>query len=205
METRRMNAEFDLPYPHYRCPVCGKDLPPGEARMTVSCADHISRDEIEFEVRRAEASDRAEIERICDRAMGETEIDVFGKTFDIVGSINFVAMAGETFAGLLSLVVDRGEASVLFLSVYPEFQGAGVGGRLLNVADEFASERGLSFMRVAVTNDDIPLLYFYQRHGFAISAVAVGQVADKFGAATPGFSGIPVRDEIRLRRAVCGC
>jgi len=31
----------------------------------------------------------------------------------------------------------------------------------------------------------------------------VGEVADKFGSATPGFSSIPVRDEIRMRRAVC--
>ena len=91
----------------------------------------------------------------------------------------------------------------MLLSVYPDFQGKGVGGALLVAADEFAAKRGLSFLRAAVTNDDIPQIYFYQRHGFAIYEVAVGEVADRFGSATPGFSGIPVRDEIRLRRAVC--
>jgi GNAT superfamily N-acetyltransferase len=101
------------------------------------------------------------------------------------------------------MAIDRGELAVVLLSVYPDHQGTGVGGALLTAADEFASKRGLNFMRVATTNDDIPLIYFYQRHGFSIYEVAVGEVADRFGSATPGFSGIPVRDEVRLRRAVC--
>ena len=91
----------------------------------------------------------------------------------------------------------------MLLSVYPDYQGKGVASTLLAAADKLAAERGLSFLRAAVTNDDIPQLYFYQRHGFAIYEVAVGEVADRFGSASPGFSGIPVRDEIRLRRAVC--
>ena len=43
-------------------------------------------------------------------------------------------------------------------------------------ADSIPAPRGLSFLRVAVTNDDIPQLYFYQRHGFAIYEVGVGEM-----------------------------
>lgn len=198
-----MSAEFDLPFPHYRCPTCGKDLPLGEARMTVTCADHTQHHEVEFKVRRATDEDRGDIETICDRALGETIVDVFDQTFDILTSINLIAEADGQMSGLLSLVVLEGEATVIFLSVYPEYQGTGVGSALLRAVDDFAAERGLAFVRVATTNDDIPLLYFYQRHGFNICDVRVGGVADRFGSATPGFSSIPVRDELRLRRAVC--
>ncbi len=196
-----MNSEFELPFPQYRCPTCGKDLPLGEARMTVTCADHTARTPVAFDVRRADKSDRAAIETICDRALGETVVDVFGSTFDVLEGVNLIAVAEGELIGLLSLAVHRGEVAVVLMSVYPEHQGTGVGSALLRAADEFALERGLGFLRAAVTNDDIPLFNFYQRHGFVIYEVAVGELADRFGAATPGFSSIPVRDEIRLRRS----
>ncbi len=198
-----MSADFDLPFPHYRCPECGKDLPLGEARVAITCGAHSTRDGGGFTVRRAGAEDRSAIETICDRAIGETIVDTFGQTFDVLAGINFIAEEDGQLAGLLSLAVQAGEATHIFLSVYPEFQSMGVGTMLLAEAEAFASARGLAFSRASVTNDDMPLLYFYQRHGFAIYEVAVGEAADRFGSATPGFSSIPVRDEIRLRRAVC--
>ena len=198
-----MNDAFELPFPQYRCPACGKDLPLGEARMSVTCGSHNQNERGTFAVRKAGDGDRNDIALLSERALGETDVDVFGSTFDILSGVNFVAEVDGKLEGLLSLAIDRGELTVVLLSVYPDSQGKGAGSALLAAADALAASRNLGFMRVAVTNDDIPLLYFYQRHGFAIYEVAVGEVADRFGAATPGFSGIPVRDEIRLRRAVC--
>ena len=198
-----MNDEFELPFPQYRCPACGKDLPLGEARMTVTCASHMERETVKFTVRNAGDADSDAIGLLCERALGETDVDVFGRTFDVLSGHNLIAEANGELVGLLALAIERGELVVVILSVYPDFQGTGVGSSLLTAADEFAAKRGLSFLRAAVTNDDVPLLYFYQRHGFSMDEVAVGEVVDRFGSATPGFSGIPVRDEIRLRRAVC--
>lgn len=198
-----MIAEFDMPFPHYRCPTCGKDLPLGEAKMTVTCADHTDRKDVDFTVRSATSADQAAIETICDRALGETVVDAFGGTYDILDAVNLMAETEGELVGLLSIVVRSGEATIVFMSVYPEYQGTGVGSALLKAADELVMKRNLQFLRVSTTNDDIPLLYFYQRHGFTIYEVCVGEVADKFGSATPGFSGIPVRDEIRMRRAAC--
>ncbi len=197
-----MVDDFDLPYPQYRCPTCGKDLPLNEARMTVTCAEHQAPDSVAFAVRTARAGDRHDIEEICDRALGETEVDVFDRTFDVLAGENLIADADGKLAGLLSLAIDRGELVVVLLSVYPEYQGQGVGAALLRSAVEFARERGLPGIRVAVSNDDIPLLYFYQRHGFVIYDLAVGVLADRAGASVAGFSGIPSRDEIHLRRPV---
>lgn len=198
-----MNDAFELPFPQYRCPTCGKDLPLNEARMTVTCADHTEGSPVEFEVRLAVPEDKREIELICDRALGETEVDVFGATYDVLANLNLVAISDGALCGLMSLKIDHGDVALIMQSVYPDFQGKGVGSSLLKAALELAVQRGLGFMRAAVSNDDIPLLYFYQRHGFSIYEIAVGEVADKFGSASPGFSGIPVRDEIRLRRAAC--
>lgn len=198
-----MNADFDLPYPHYRCPECGKDLPVGEARMTVTCAGHSDRQQVEFQVRTATTADRSAVEQICDQALGETVTDVFGSTFDVLDGINLIAETDGELVGLMSTTVFGGEITVVLTSVYPEYQGTGVGAALIDAANDLAVERGLPSVRVAVTNDDVPLLYFYQRHGFAIYQVAVGEAADRFGSASPGFSAIPVRDEIRLRRNAC--
>jgi ribosomal protein S18 acetylase RimI-like enzyme len=202
-ESTSMNDEFELPFPQYRCPTCGKDLPLGEARMSVTCADHMKADSVDFEVRRATDADEAAIELLCERALGETDVDVFGSTFDVLAGLNLIAVSGGELVGLLSLAISHGEVAIVMLSVYPDYQGKGVASALLVAADELAAKRGLSFLRAAVTNDDIPQLYFYQRHGFAIYEVGVGEIADRFGSASAGFSGIPVRDEVRLRRAVC--
>jgi len=197
-----MHEKFELPFPQYRCPTCGKDLPLGEARMTVTCADHTRREPVDVAVRLATNADRSEIERICDAALGETVVDVFGATYDVFDGVNLIAEVGGEFAGLLSLAFRGGDLAIVFQSVYPDHQGLGVGSALLDAADGYAAERNLPALTAAVTNDDVPLYYFYQRHGFYLAEVAIGLAADRLGSAVPGFSGIAVRDELRLRRSV---
>ena len=198
-----MNDEFELPFPQYRSAVDGTDLPLGEARVTVVGASAAPREAATYVVRKAVEADEDAVELLCERALGETDVDVFGKTFDVLAGVNLIAVDGDDLAGLLSIAIESGEATIVLLSVYPDYQNKGVAGALLKAANELAAKRGLNFLRAAVTNDDIPQIYFYQRQGFAIYEVGVGEVADRFGSASPGFSGIPVRDEIRLRRAVC--
>jgi len=198
------HSEVDVPYPQYLCPVDGKELPLAEARMSVTCAEHQPRGEaLGFTVREARHSDRHEIEEICDRAWGETEIDVFGRTFDVLACDNLVAVEGDDLLGLISCTVHGGELAVVMYSVYPHNQGRGVGSALLEAAAVMAASRSLTSMKAAVSNDDLPLLYFYQRHAFSIAEIATGLLADKLGYAGVGFAGIPIRDEIRLRRPVC--
>ena len=198
-----MNDEFELPFPQYRSAVDGTDLPLGEARVAVVGASTAPREAAAYVVRKAVEADEDAIELLCERALGETDVDVFEKTFDVLAGVNLIAVDGDDLAALLSIAIENGEATIVLLSVYPDYQNKGVAGALLKAANELAAKRGLNFLRAAVTNDDIPQIYFYQRQGFAIYEVGVGEVADRFGSASPGFSGIPVRDEIRLRRAVC--
>lgn len=201
----RPDDDVEVPYPQYLCPVDGKELPLAEARMSVTCAEHQPRGQkVEFAVRDATAADRHAIEEICDKAWGETEIDVYGRTFDVLAGENLIAVTGDgELAGLISLAVHAGDVAVVMYSVYPHYQGSGIGSALLDAAYERASTKGLPALKAAVSNDDLPLLYFYQRHGFFLAEVAKGLLADKLGYAGVGFAGIPIRDEIRLRRPVC--
>jgi ribosomal protein S18 acetylase RimI-like enzyme len=154
-------------------------------------------------VREATPADRHDIEEICDRAWGETEIDVFGRTFDVLTCDNLVALDDDgDLLGLISCSVHGGELAIVMYSVYPEAQGRGVGSALLEAAFESAQARSLPAIKSAVSNDDLPLLYFYQRHGFAITEIVPGLLADKLGYAGVGFAGIPIRDEIRLRQPI---
>lgn len=199
------NDNVEVPFPQYLCPVDGRALPLAEARMSVTCAEHQPRGEhVAFSVREAHEDDRHAIEEICDRAWGETDIDVFGQTFDVLASVNLIAVdADDDLVGLISCTVHGGDLAVVMYSVYPEFQGRGVGSALLDAAVALAASRSLSAVKAAVSNDDLPLLYFYQRHGFAIAEIVPGLLADKLGYAGVGFAGIPIRDEIRLKRPVC--
>jgi len=201
----RSDEDVQAPYPQYLCPVDGRELPLAEARMSVTCAEHQPRSEATtFTVREATPKDTHAIEEICDRAWGETEIDVFGRTFDVLSCDNLIALdeAGKLI-GLISCAVNGGELAVVMYSVYPEAQGRGVGSALLEAAKESALARSLPALKAAVSNDDLPLLYFYQRHGFAITEIVPGLLADKLGYAGVGFAGIPIRDEIRLRQPIC--
>lgn len=198
-----MSEKVEVPFPHYRCGDCGRELPLTEARLTVTCDQHQpGRDDATIEVRSASHSDRHDIEDICDQALGETEVDVFGRSFDVLRQENLVAVSDGRFAGLISLAADGGDLAVVLLSVYPDFQGQGVGTALVRAAASTASRRGLPALKVAISNDDIPSFSFYQRLGFVLDSVAKGLLADRYGSAEPGFSGILVRDEIRLRRSV---
>ena len=196
-----MSDAVSVPYPQYRCGECGRELPLTEARLTVTCEDHQpGLSDAVVAVRPAGADDRHDIEAICDQALGETEVDAFGRTFDVLEQINLLAEVDGEFAGLVSLAVDHGDLGIVLLSVYPGRQGQGVGSALLREAVAVARTKGLACIKVAVSNDDVPSFSFYQRNGFIIDSIARGLLADRYGSAEPGFSGIPVRDEIRLLR-----
>ena len=51
---------------------------------------------------------------------------------------------------------------------------------------------------VATTNDNLPSLYFYQRHGYRVCEWLRDTLEHHVPAV--GFAGIPIRDEIRLEK-----
>jgi hypothetical protein len=56
---------------------------------------------------------------------------------------------------------------------------------------------------VSMTNDNLPSLYFYQRRGYFVSEwIPNGAAKLTKSASLAGFGGIPIRDEVRLEKAI---
>ena len=114
-----------------------------------------------------------------------------------------VADAGGAVAGILSLHVEEEIGTIVALAVPPLYQGLGVGRTLLKAGIEKLTRAGATTVRLSTTNDNLPALGFYQRHGFVVDEVLPGEVArfleERAGDVPRGLGGIPVRDEIRLR------
>jgi ribosomal protein S18 acetylase RimI-like enzyme len=52
------------------------------------------------------------------------------------------------------------------LSVFPEFQGGGIGKRLLRASDDYARKMGCSNVHMMVISLRVELIEWYERHGY---------------------------------------
>ena len=83
-------------------------------------------------------------------------------------------------------------------------QWRGIGTALVARVAELARERGFRELAVVTTNDNLDALRFYQARGFHLFALRPGAVdtarALKPEIAPTGNYGLPIRDELELRR-----
>jgi len=131
---------------------------------------------------------------------GETEVECFDRTYDVLALPAFLAFCGDEVAGMLSYALEEDRINIVMLNVHPEYQGRHTARSLLAMVEEEARARGVSRLVVTTSNDDLPALYVYQRWGFVIHEVKPGAILEHHGHEEAGFATIPVRDEIRLER-----
>ena len=71
---------------------------------------------------------------------------------------------------------------------------------------ETARAAGCARVHLATTNDNLPALRLYQRHGFVLAAVRLDgvEVSRRRKPQIPatGHAGIPIRDELVLERTL---
>jgi ribosomal protein S18 acetylase RimI-like enzyme len=113
-----------------------------------------------------------------------------------------VAEADGERAGLGTYAVEDEACELVTLDALRE--GAGAGGALVEAVVEAARAAGCRRVRLVTTNDNLPALRLYQRHGFALVALRPGAV-DRSRERKPsipreGLGGIPLRDELDLVR-----
>jgi ribosomal protein S18 acetylase RimI-like enzyme len=113
-----------------------------------------------------------------------------------------VAMADGERAGLATYLVEHPDCELVTIDAFTV--GAGVGGALVEGVADAAREAGCARVRLITTNDNLPALRLYQRHGFAIAALrreAMVQARElKPEIPATGHAGIPIRDELVLVR-----
>jgi len=86
------------------------------------------------------------------------------------------------------------------LGVLPQYQGSGVGRSLIEKVEAEAKRTMKNTLLVSTSNDDLPALAFYQSLGFQIYEIKPNVIVEKHGGVLKGIGGLPVRDELRLRK-----
>lgn len=184
-----------------RCSRCGRFVDWEQARLQLVCS---CRPQLELPpvlVRAAEDGDRARVERLLMSDFGHLTIVAFGEVMHAHEEAALVAEMKDDLAGVLAYRLLDGALHVVALATDPLWQRSGVGAHLLAEAELLARAQGRSRLIAATSNDNIPALYFYQRHGFRL----IGVARDAFAAhlKTPGaagFAGIPVHDEVQMEK-----
>jgi ribosomal protein S18 acetylase RimI-like enzyme len=114
-----------------------------------------------------------------------------------------VAEADGERAGLATYLVEGSDCELVTLNALTV--GGGAGGALVEAVADSARAAGATRLHVTTTNDNLPALRLYQRHGFVLVELRAGAVelsrARKEIDAT-GHAGIPIRDELELERAL---
>ncbi|MBU0491398.1 MAG: GNAT family N-acetyltransferase [Chloroflexi bacterium] len=190
----------------YRCAVTGAPVCLAHARLVVvgpgalplaAAGAAVIRPVSPADIYQAQR-DRSAIESLALHFWGETEVDCFGQTYDVLALPAWVAEVEGAMVGCLVYAIERDVMTVVMLNVLPAHQGQGAGSGLIRAAIDAARARRLTAVRVATTNDDLPALALYQRHGFRLTGLLPGLVAVHHSEELVGFSGIPVRDEVQL-------
>lgn len=117
--------------------------------------------------------------------------------------VGLYAAKGELLA-VASWAIDGDVAVLCALHALGEKQGAA--SRLLEAVKAEAKQRGAAKLRAMLTNDNLPALAFYQKHGFRFSGLYV-EAIDTYRSVIPtiiktGHQGIPVRDALELEIAL---
>jgi ribosomal protein S18 acetylase RimI-like enzyme len=194
---------FDAKPAVLRCSRCGRFVDWAESRLQVVC-DCRSRLELPpVFVRAADDSDRAPLRELFARDFGHTgKIVAFGEEVSLEAAPAIVAGMRDELGGALAYRLLGNALHIVALATDPMWQRAGVGGYLLAEAQLLARKLNLQRLVVATSNDNLPALYFYQRHGFEMLELIPGAILSQLGRQVAGFAGIPIRDEVRLQKTL---
>lgn len=123
-----------------------------------------------------------------------------GQVHDALRLPGFVAVMGNSSAGLATYRLEGGECELVTINTLQP--GAGVGSALLEAVEEVARGTGCRRLWLITTNDAMDALRFYQLRGFRLVAVhrdalkASRQLKPEIPRV--GQHGIPLRDELEL-------
>jgi GNAT superfamily N-acetyltransferase len=184
-----------------RCSRCGKLVDWEHSRLQIICGCRTHLDLPPVLVRAANEEDRAQVRELFLAEFGHLTIVAFGEVMHAGDEPALVAEMRDDLAGALAYREAGDALHVVAVATDPLWQRAGVGGYLLAEAELLARARSLSRMIAATSNDNIPALYFYQRHGYRLTAVE----PDAFAAHlvqpnSPGFAGITIQDEVQMEK-----
>lgn len=197
-----MKCEYCARDAVYRCNVCGKPVCEAHIQLRPVCPSCVKKNRCDYSVRQNTKEDRNEIRRIVRLFWGEPEQLVFDKKYVVDKLPAFVAESAGRIVSFLSYAELGADFIIVALGVMPNYQGAGIGRHLVQVAEDKTKTLSKKRMVVSTSNDDLPASAFYQSLGFQIFEVKPNIIAEKHGSVIPGIGGIPLRDELRLQKII---
>lgn len=193
-----MSCEYCEKDAVYRCSLCEKILCTEHVKLQTTCPSCVKKTTVEHTIHKVSLDDeRKKIREFVKQFWGEDEQMSFDRKFIVAELSAYVAKRENDIIGFVSFTEADNAIIIVALGVLPQYQGSGVGRSLIEKV-----EIGAETLLVSTSNDDLPALAFYQSLGFQIYEVKPNVVAEKHGRIMEGIGGLPVRDELRLRKNV---
>lgn len=184
-----------------RCGRCGRIADWTDARVQIVCGCRARLELPPPLVREAVPADRAPALDIFAREFGSRQLVADGEPVSLEDADLLVAETEGGVTGALAWRRLAGALHIVALATDPMWQRSGVGGYLLAEAELLARRLSLPLVRVTISNDNIPALYFYQRRGYRVSAVLPDSLSSQpANRGLVGFANIPIADEVQLAK-----
>lgn len=185
----------------YKCSVCGR-LSCGEhVKLRTVCLSCIGKQSLNYSINKVILEEEKEaIREMVKRFWGEHEQLTFDKEFVVAELSAYVAKTEDNIIGFISYFEMENAVLIVALGILPKYQSVGVGKSLVEKVEYEAKRHGKKKLLVSTSNDDLPALAFYQSLGFQIFEVKPNVIAEKHGRVLKGIGGLPIRDELRLRK-----
>ena len=133
---------------------------------------------------------------------GSPEMVISSGVYDCSTLDGFAIVEENNIIGLVTYVIIDAECEIISLDSTEE--GKGIATSLVKEVENIALEKKCTLIKLITTNDNLLALKFYQKRGFVISKVINNAVekARKLKPEIPlvGNDGIPIRDEIELKK-----
>jgi GNAT superfamily N-acetyltransferase len=144
--------------------------------------------------------DRPWVEQLVPERWGAPTVVGHGRVYKVAELPGFVALDGDQRLGLLTYSIEGDACEVITIDSLRE--GIGIGSALVEAVAKTARETGCRRLWLITTNDNLPMLRFAQKRGFALVAVHPNAVEEsrklKPEISVVGVDGIPIRDELEL-------
>jgi ribosomal protein S18 acetylase RimI-like enzyme len=184
-----------------RCGRCGRIADWKDARVQIVCGCRARLELPPPLVREAVPADRERALDIFRREFGGRQLVADGLPVSLEDADLLVAETEGGVTGALAWRRVEGALHIVALATDPMWQRSGVGGYLLAEAEILARRHSLPRVRVTVSNDNVPALYFYQRRGYRLSAVLPDSLSSQpANRGLVGFANIPIADEVQLSK-----
>ncbi len=185
----------------YRCSVCGKMLCAEHVKLRTVCPSCIKKTTVEYTIHKVVLDqEREKIQEFVQRFWGEQEQLSFDRKIMVAELPAYVAKVENNIIGFISFTEADDTVIIVALGMLPQYQSSGVGTSLIEKVETEAKRLLKKKLLVSTSNDDLPALAFYQSLGFQIYEVKPNVIAEKHGEVLKGVGGLPVRDELRLRK-----